>query len=417
MDLFEAIYSLRSMRRLKPDPVPEETILRILDAAIHAPNGGNLQPWNFLVLRDPAVKRKMQEFYQDGMAAIATERPPLTPQQEAEREKSPGYHLTHHLAEAPALILGSVRLEDVASTTPPGACIYPALQNLMLAARAEGLGTVLTTLHRHREQEVRRYLGIPDGYETMGLIPLGHPVGRFGPLVRRPVEEVTYWDRWGKTRPRTDDGGDAAGSMEMLEAIYTQRAMRRLKPDPVPEALLWRILEAATQAANGANMQNWRFMVVQDPALKRTIHEYYRDGGANVTRPNGLMASNSNQPSTLKSSPFLSEHLADIPALIIGVVQGETASVTPPEANIFPALQNMMLAARALGLGTVLTTLHRHRETDVKKLLGIPEDAGTWALIPVGWPMGHFGPNKRDPVEEVTSWDRFGVRRRSTHAA
>jgi nitroreductase len=115
---------------------------------------------------------------------------------------SAAQHLAQHLADAPVLIVATVRLADIASTTPPGACIYPALQNLMLAARSLGLGTTLTTLHRYHEKEVKELLGIPDGVETMALIPLGWPQGRFGPVRRRPPEEVAFWDRWDATRSR-----------------------------------------------------------------------------------------------------------------------------------------------------------------------------------------------------------------------
>ena len=88
----------------------------------------------------------------------------------------------------------------MASVTPPGACIYPALQNLMLAARALGLGTTLTTAHRGCEKRVKELLGVPDGGETLAMIPLGWPAGRFGRPPRRPAEEVTFWDGWGITR-------------------------------------------------------------------------------------------------------------------------------------------------------------------------------------------------------------------------
>lgn len=211
MDLLEAIYSQRAMRRLRPDPVPDELIWRILDAATRAPNGANLQPWRFMVLKDPEVKKKIQELYLDGMAHVSRpsepRRPPRimakpgTPEY-VQQTKFPGMWLAHHLAEVPVLIIGTVRLVDVASTTTPGACIFPALQNLMLAARSFGLGTVLTTVHRHREADVKKVLGIPDDVVTRALIPVGWPYGRFGPNVRRPPEEVAYWDGWGNIRRR-----------------------------------------------------------------------------------------------------------------------------------------------------------------------------------------------------------------------
>ena len=200
MELFEAMRTQRALRRLKPDPVPEELIWQILEAATGAPSGGNLQPWNFVVIRDPGIKRKLHEFYLDGMAHVT--RPSgsaLADTNDARMGRSARY-LAEHLAEAPVLILATVRLADVASTTPPGACIYPAVQNLMLAARSLGLGSVLTTLHRHREKDVVALLGIPTGIETMALIPLGWPLDRHGPTRRKPAAEIAFWDRWGRTQ-------------------------------------------------------------------------------------------------------------------------------------------------------------------------------------------------------------------------
>ncbi len=204
MDVFEAIYTTRAMRRLKPDPVPDDLVWKVLDAAIRAPSGGNRQPWNFIIIRDPETKRQIAEWYLDSWkksygplreAAMAS---PATAKTFASAD-----YLANHLAEVPVLIIATVNMAGVAPVSPPGASIYPAVQNLMLAARALGLGTALTTLHRAHEQEVKDLLGIPEGVETMCLIPLGWPRGKFGQGQRIPVEKVTYWDRWGATRERT----------------------------------------------------------------------------------------------------------------------------------------------------------------------------------------------------------------------
>jgi nitroreductase len=202
VDLFEAMRTQRALRRLKPDPVPEELIWKVLDAATGAPSGGNLQPWNFVVIRDPAPKRKLHEFYLDGMRHVTRPSGSALAGSSDARMGSSARYLAEHLGEAPVLILATVRLADVASTTPPGACIYPAVQNLMLAARSLGLATTLTTLHRHREKDVVELLGIPPGIETMALIPLGWPMDRHGPTRRRPAEEIAFWDRWGAARRR-----------------------------------------------------------------------------------------------------------------------------------------------------------------------------------------------------------------------
>ena len=203
MDVFEAINTQRAMRRLKPDPVADDLIWKVLEAAIRAPSGGNRQPWNFLVVRDPEKKRKIAEWYLDswnksyGLIKQAAMASPETAKTYASAE-----YLANHLAEVPVLIIATVNNAGVAPVSPPGASIYPAVQNLMLAARALGLGSCLTTFHRTHEAEVKTLLGIPDGIETMALIPLGWPRGKFGAGARMPVDKVTYWDSWGETKGR-----------------------------------------------------------------------------------------------------------------------------------------------------------------------------------------------------------------------
>jgi len=203
MDIFEAINSQRAMRRLKPDPVPEELIWKLLDAAVKAPSGGNRQPWNFIVIRDDETKAKIAEWYLDGwnkaygpvkQAAMAS---PTTARTYASAD-----HLANHLAEVPVLIIATINNAGVAPVSTSGASIYPAVQNLMLAARALGLGTTITTLHRTHEAEVKQLLGVPEGVDTMALIPLGYPVGKFGPTNRIPTEKVVYWDKWDQARER-----------------------------------------------------------------------------------------------------------------------------------------------------------------------------------------------------------------------
>ncbi|MEX2245335.1 MAG: nitroreductase family protein [Dehalococcoidia bacterium] len=204
MDFFEVIRTQRAMRRLLPDPVSDDEIWQLLDAAIRAPSGGNRQPWNFLVVRDPALKEKIGVWYLDawqrmyGPAANAMQADPAMA-----RTFRSADHLARHLAEAPVLIIATIRKEMPVTAYPTlGASVYPAVQNLMLAARALGLGTTLTTLHKLHEGEVKELLGIPDDVETMALIPVGRPKGKFAEAARLPVEKVTYWDHWGATKQR-----------------------------------------------------------------------------------------------------------------------------------------------------------------------------------------------------------------------
>jgi nitroreductase len=220
--LFEIMYSLRSMRRLKPDPIADELVWKILDAGSRAPSGGNTQPWRFLVVRDAETKRFVQERYQRGWdrylqanAEVASTAPvAMTPAEAAARAKmvAAAGHLAAHLHEAPVLLFvcmmpRSLPLPPDPESQPPSpaalyASIFPAVQNILLACRAHGLGATLTTLHLLYERGIKERLGIPAEIETVAMIPIGWPVGRFGPVRRAPVETVTYWDRWGAARPR-----------------------------------------------------------------------------------------------------------------------------------------------------------------------------------------------------------------------
>jgi nitroreductase len=220
--LFEIMYSLRSMRRLKPDPVSDELVWKVLEAATRAPSGGNTQPWRFLVVRDPAAKQFLQARYKRGwdryvqanmQAAAAAAVPPSPAETEARmRMVSAANHLAEHLHEAPVLVLVCMLPRVLAlppdpESQPPSpaalyASVFPAVQNILLACRAYGLGATLTTLHLLYEQAIKTRLGIPPEIETVAMIPIGHPVGRFGPTTRAPVETVTFWDAWGTIRPR-----------------------------------------------------------------------------------------------------------------------------------------------------------------------------------------------------------------------
>jgi nitroreductase len=201
--------------------------------------------------------------------------------------------------------------------------------------------------------------------------------------------------------------------MDIFEAIYTLRAMRRLKPDPVPEELVWKVLDAAIRAPSGGNRQPWSFVVVTDPGKKKKIGEWYLDGWNRSYGPvKDAALANPAGARTFRSADHLANNIANVPVLIFPCVDpAGVAAVSGAGANIFPAVQNLMLAARALGLGTTLTTLHKTHDDEVKALLGIPANVESVAMIPMGWPKGKFGMGPRRPVEEVTSWESWGARR------
>jgi nitroreductase len=201
--LFEAIYSQPQITRYKPDPVPREAIDKIIDAATKAPNGGNKQPWEFIVITDRDLITKVGQLYQDAWFETLGATPPPN---EPPVYRSARY-LAHHMPDVPAMIL--VCADHTLGSAPYtlgepivrgryASSIWLAVQNLFLAARALGLGTRLTTAHLRREEEIKALLGIPDHVETMALIPLGYPQGQFGATARRPATEVTSYNRYGK---------------------------------------------------------------------------------------------------------------------------------------------------------------------------------------------------------------------------
>jgi nitroreductase len=207
MDILEAIYTTRSMRRVKPDPIPDDVLRAIMDAAIRAPSGGNSQGWSFLVIRDAAMRRKLEDIYRPAIRALFQPGGPYAglmdvedpEQREATRRlRDSALYLGEHLHEAPVIVIACIRTGGRGTNVITGSSIYPAVQNLMLAARAFGVGSTLTTVHRVKQDEVREMLGIPPDVETAALIPLGYPKGRWGVARRRPLEEVVFAERWGQ---------------------------------------------------------------------------------------------------------------------------------------------------------------------------------------------------------------------------
>ena len=196
--LFEAMYTQRAIRHYKPDPVPDELIRKLIEAASKAPSGANSQRWHFVVIRDAETKRRIGEYYLRSWEAAygsqAATPPTIQPQ-----VKASATPLAEHMLEAPVLIMACIEHDGSPSTMTRGSSIYPAVQNLLLAARGLGLGSVITTLHKSYEQEIKDILGIPGNVETAALLPIGYPaegVG-YGPTRRAPVDEITSWERWG----------------------------------------------------------------------------------------------------------------------------------------------------------------------------------------------------------------------------
>ncbi len=204
---FDLVGNVRAMRRLKSDPVPMETIWKVLNAGVPAPSGQNTQPWRFVLVSDPERKQWFAERY-----ALAIEtRFKVTSGVEG-RNENPGrqlkalYYQMDHMSEAPYLLLVcgkcdwpfKVPQEDRIGEGPPNyGAVYPCVQNILLACRALGLGAALTTMHQVFEEELHEYFEIPQDYGVVVTIPIGYPMGKFGPVRRTPAEEMTYRDKWG----------------------------------------------------------------------------------------------------------------------------------------------------------------------------------------------------------------------------
>jgi nitroreductase len=203
LDVFEIIGTTRAMRRLKPDPVPDALVRRILEAATCAPSASNGQRCRFLVVKDDDVKREVQRWYQRAFTEVVEphylsgEPPAGVSPERHHRQYEAVKHLTEHFHEAPVWIVPCVDEGDAQPARTAGASVFPAVQNLLLAARALGLGATLTTRHLLYAAETEAALGLPTGVRSYAIVPIGFPLGNFGPVTRRPLREVAFLDRWG----------------------------------------------------------------------------------------------------------------------------------------------------------------------------------------------------------------------------
>ena len=200
---------------------------------------------------------------------------------------------------------------------------------------------------------------------------------------------------------------------DLFEIIATTRSMRRLKPDPVPAGLIRKILEAGVSAPSGGNMQRWRFLVVRDPKDKQTVGVYYKRTWDEVVGPRyraGKPAPGTSPEQfarMLDAAQYLADHIHEAPVWIVPCMEGASPGRTAG-SSIYPAVQNMLLAARALGLGATLTTLYLNFEKEVEAAFGLPAEVHSYALLPIGYPMGGFGPVRRAPIDEIAYADSWG---------
>lgn len=209
---WEVLHSTPSRRYLAPDPIPDEVLWEILDAAVRGPTGGNRQGWGWVVVTDPEIKRRVAPWYRENWERAYGHRREEFLAGTAEGLSPAGFrgaeHLAEHLEEAPVWIFPVLRNAAQATDPRTGSSIYGAIQNLCLAARIRGIGTSLTTLYAGHEDELRGLLDLPEDALTMALIPMGYPArGRWARPQRAPVDEVVHWNRWGARAER----GEASG--------------------------------------------------------------------------------------------------------------------------------------------------------------------------------------------------------------
>ncbi len=207
--------------------------------------------------------------------------------------------------------------------------------------------------------------------------------------------------------------------MPLVEAMTTQRAVRRVLPDPVDDAIVLRCIELALRAPTGSNGQNWEFVVVKDAEAKAALGKSYQQAwriyggiGRRATRSDPAMGK------ILDAVQWQVENFEDIPVLVVACLKGSRVPFvpTPPIAqssfygSIYPSVQNLLLAARSMGLGASLITLPLWSTTRARKVLGLPLSVQPACIVPLGWPRGRYGPTTRRPVGEVAHLDGYGNR-------
>jgi nitroreductase len=205
MDVYEALYTTRAMRRCTTEPIPDAVQQKILDAAIRAPSGGNTQNWRFLLVDDPEVRAKIGPIYRECLALLwqtiykdrldaANANPDDPESDQMLRVQRSAQHLADHFEEYPLLLFSFVQFD------PTGGSIFPSTWSAMLAARAEGVGSSLTSVLLFQGDKVLEILGVPveEGWLMSSCVTFGYPTGRWGVAPRRPVHEVSFRNQWGQ---------------------------------------------------------------------------------------------------------------------------------------------------------------------------------------------------------------------------
>ncbi len=198
-------------------------------------------------------------------------------------------------------------------------------------------------------------------------------------------------------------------SLPLLEGIRTARAIRRLRPDPVPRELIRKVCEAGTFAPSGGNRQPWVFVAVDDVDKKRWIADRYLPIFRDYIQPAIDRAERENFPDRLlrnmRASLHLAEHLHEAPVLLF--IAGWKRRGAPQAEALFPCAQNVLLACRAVGLGASFTTLHRTFGAECDQLIGLPEKIPSSVMLPIGWPLGKHGVPPRESIDSKLFFNDF----------
>jgi nitroreductase len=205
-------------------------------------------------------------------------------------------------------------------------------------------------------------------------------------------------------------------AVDLEEAMMTQRAIRRLKSDPVSDDVILKCLRLAVKAPTGSNQQNWEFIVVRDPKVKAALAKQNRRVALPyLTAGRIAMRRNEKQLKLIDAVRWQADHFAEIPVIIVPCLRGISWPLpwiykSSRYGSIYPAIQNLLLAARAEGLGAALTTFPLWNRFAARRILKLPLNVEPIACIPMGWPKGRYGPTTRTPVEDLTHLDRYGNR-------
>ena len=223
--------------------------------------------------------------------------------------------------------------------------------------------------------------------------------------------------------PPTDDPAEIERrlGMPLVDAVTTQRAVRRVRPDPVDLGIVRRCIELALEAPTGSNGQNWEFVIVTERAAKQRFQAQYRRAWSLYGRASEKVRVDDPQTARImRSVKWQVDHFVDIPVLVVACLRGggkvpyvpmPAVAASSHYGSIYPSVQNLLLAARAVGLGASLITLPLWSTTVARRILGLPLSVEPCCMVPLGWPLGRYGPKARRPVDEVVHLERYGTAR------